>query len=1329
MGATRYAMDPLTQALCLRWAYDDEEEVHLWHRDHPWIAKSPRPDELIERIKSGELFEAHNAKFEFLIWNNVLTREFPEFDVKLQMEQMRCSAAKASCLSLRRKLGDAANDIGLSERKDTDGQRLINKLSKPMAKRRTSKSAVTGALKTVWRDELFASWKPNKIFPLSNATLLAQDIAQNYAIPPKEIDASVRNGLQRMRDDGYLKFYPNGVPGEYQWTDQDPPLRDTHDTIEAEIAQTTPVVVWCEEEIEHRRNWEYCAQDVRTERALSKWCDEQTAPNPCMTDRELDFWFMDFRMNMRGVKLDTEAAESAINLCSLEVKRLDAEMKELTGGRVLGGSKRIAFRAWANEKLKEINAEPIPDTRADTLSFRLYGVPTKAAEEAKLARADEMAAEWAALGPKAEPIKRAFEISLEVNRSSVAKFRQMMGSVCPDGRLHDIMLYNGADRTGRWPLSGDHEVLTPEGWVRLDAWDDRAHIAQWRHTPGTAGMIEFGPAERIVSPYHGEMVRMKGAGAELFCTAGHKIPQVNERGGLRDVAADEVERTSYWSIPMGGAFQRATWIEADITRAVVMFQADGCIKIPALGKGRIKYVLGFTKTRKIERCRAFLTRLHIPFVEYHERQGNFATRFSIDIDDAPAWLRNAKKFGPWLLSHDPAVFVDELKHWDGCTDKRNTNPGTSYSTCSKNNAEWVQTMAALAGTRANIADRGIRHRNWKRSYRVHVHSRGARLGLKSGWVFSREPSPGKVYCARTQTGYFLVRYNGTIQVTGNSGQGVQPHNFVRGYQKEMGERVLADKDFPELGEKPSVWENIMEGDLELITLVEGPALPTLAKACRGALIPSEGYELYAADFKAIEARKLAWMASCATQLALFRSGGDPYLAMACAIYSREITKKDKTERQLGKKAVLGLGYAMGWEKFQATVWNEEGIWLDDAFCKKVVNIYRKVQCPEMPVLWKAIENAAISATQNPGKEFWAGGDKSVTTVTLNESDLEKAREIAVTQVDRRYALGRTSDHGTGDSGRSRERRIEDGIIGNCGEIAVAKYLRKPWTAEENGIAISFGDVDHDIEVRASSHAAAHLLVYGSDPDDKEYILTVGTYPNFRIVGRTRAGDVKRQEWWRDAGVESACYWVPQTALEPFTDVRGDGAVTYFTNNRFLHCRLPSGRLLAYLDPEVHTKINYRFFAKNERGTNCLVTFPAKMGVPMNRVLRHAEQLAERQRKILSGEPPESFTSPHLSFMGRHIVTKEWKRLGTHGGSLTENADQASSRDLLAEAMWRVDQDERFDLLLSIHDEVIAEAPIGTMPVSEFEAMVSQVPTWAASMPVEAEGWRGPRLRK
>jgi DNA polymerase len=561
---------------------------------------------------------------------------------------------------------------------------------------------------------------------------------------------------------------------------------------------------------------------------------------------------MDFRMNLRGIRLDKQAAREAVKLCAAEVERLDSEMQEITGGQVLGGSKRIPFRKWVNQQIGELrdfghDIEPIPDTKADTISFRLFGVPTKAGEDAKIERKPEMDAKWLGFGDQGAQVKRAMEICLEVNRSSVSKFRTMTESICPDGRVHDIMLYNGADRTGRW-----------------------------------------------------------------------------------------------------------------------------------------------------------------------------------------------------------------------------------------------------------------------------------------------------------------------------SGQGLQPHNFVRGYSKTMSD----------------VWRTLLTLDLDYITLIEGPALPVLAKACRGALIASEGYELYAADFNAIEARKLAWLASCSSLLTLFQMDGDPYIDMACGIFKLPpIDMSDKaaikafkndhpTERQLGKKAVLGLGYAMGWEKFQATVYSEEGIWLDDDFCKLVVRVYRKEKYPEIPALWKAVEKAAIAAVQEGG-EHWAGGDP----------------------------------------------------------------------------------------------------------------------------------------------------------------VTGNGALCYFVSGRFLHCRLPSGRLLAYLDPEVHTKVNYRFNAMNVRGTQTMVTFPARVGVPMNRVWNHARRLAEKQHKTLTGEPPESFTTPHLSFMGRHIITKQWVRLGTHGGTLVENADQASSRDLLAEAMWRVDAGGIFDLLLSIHDEVIAEAPIGTATVAEFEAIMSEVPEWAPGMPISAEGWIGPRLRK
>jgi DNA polymerase len=47
----------------------------------------------------------------------------------------------------------------------------------------------------------------------------------------------------------------------------------------------------------------------------------------------------------------------------------------------------------------------------------------------------------------------------------------------------------------------------------------------------------------------------------------------------------------------------------------------------------------------------------------------------------------------------------------------------------------------------------------------------------------------------------------------------------------------------------------------------------------------------------------------------------------------------------------------------------------------------------------------------------------------------------------------------------------------------------------------------------------------------------------------------------------------------------------------------------------------------------------------------------------------------------------------------------------------------------VHDEMIAEAPIGTGDVKQFETLMATCPDWATGCPVEAEGWTGLRYRK
>jgi DNA polymerase len=115
---------------------------------------------------------------------------------------------------------------------------------------------------------------------------------------------------------------------------------------------------------------------------------------------------------------------------------------------------------------------------------------------------------------------------------------------------------------------------------------------------------------------------------------------------------------------------------------------------------------------------------------------------------------------------------------------------------------------------------------------------------------------------------------------------------------------------------------------------------------------------------------------------------------------------------------------------------------------------------------------------------------------------------------------------------------------------------------------------------------------------------------------------------------------------------------------------------------------------------------------------------------------ESVTMPwgtkkdQLTYMGRdNKIGGAWGRIRTYGGMLTENVVQAISRDLMVEGMIRVEQ-AGYPIILTIHDEIVAELDNGVGTRHEFERlMAGPTPTWAAGCPVEVEGWEGPRYRK
>lgn len=135
-----------------------------------------------------------------------------------------------------------------------------------------------------------------------------------------------------------------------------------------------------------------------------------------------------------------------------------------------------------------------------------------------------------------------------------------------------------------------------------------------------------------------------------------------------------------------------------------------------------------------------------------------------------------------------------------------------------------------------------------------------------------------------------------------------------------------------------------------------------------------------------------------------------------------------------------------------------------------------------------------------------------------------------------------------------------------------------------------------------------------------------------------------------------------------------GKVRFKMQGDFLFCKLPSGRKLAYHKPEIRT------------------------------------------------EPtPWGEARPKLYHYDVHPKTKQWMLLPTYGGKLTENNCQAVARDVMVEAMLRCEA-AGYKVLLTVHDEILAEKEKGAGKLKEFERLCVESPKWADGLPLKVEGW-------
>lgn len=123
-GLGRYLADPTTRAYCFTFRLPGMTSTDLWTEG------APVPKQIVGHLNGG-LFVAHNAPFDFWIWNTVLRRRHGgDFLPEIKIEQARCSAVRARYNGLPGSLEGACDAMGLPIQKDTDGGKWMREIAK-----------------------------------------------------------------------------------------------------------------------------------------------------------------------------------------------------------------------------------------------------------------------------------------------------------------------------------------------------------------------------------------------------------------------------------------------------------------------------------------------------------------------------------------------------------------------------------------------------------------------------------------------------------------------------------------------------------------------------------------------------------------------------------------------------------------------------------------------------------------------------------------------------------------------------------------------------------------------------------------------------------------------------------------------------------------------------------------------------------------------------------------------------------------------------------------------------------------------------------------------
>lgn len=181
-------------------------------------------------------------------------------------------------------------------------------------------------------------------------------------------------------------------------------------------------------------------------------------------------------------------------------------------------------------------------------------------------------------------------------------------------------------------------------------------------------------------------------------------------------------------------------------------------------------------------------------------------------------------------------------------------------------------------------------------------------------------------------------------------------------------RLVQLQNLPQnhIEELDMVREFVKDHDIETLDLLYDSVPDVLSQLIRTAFVPREGCKFIVADYSAIEARVIAWLANEKWRIEVFKDNGDIYCASASQMFKVPVVKHGVNGhlRQKGKIAELALGYGGGPSALKSMGALDMG--LDEDELPKLVKMWRDSN-KMITRLWRDVGDATLDALDNPSR--------------------------------------------------------------------------------------------------------------------------------------------------------------------------------------------------------------------------------------------------------------------------------------------------------------------------------------------------------------------------